>query len=72
MTVTVDTKELDLWASCIGGAAQEDSYRQGIEAAGLRLERIGTDPYAFLSDRARSANNKHGVKSISLLARKER
>ena len=24
----------DLWASCIGGAAQQDAYRHAIEAAG--------------------------------------
>lgn len=61
---------VDLWASCIGGAAQEDSYRSAIESAGLRVEEVRTNPYAFLSPSARGATSTYGVKSISLLARK--
>jgi arsenite methyltransferase len=64
--------DADLWASCIGGAAQEDGYRQAIEAAGLRIEDIRRNPYEFISERARDASAKYGVKSVSLLARKER
>jgi arsenite methyltransferase len=64
--------DADLWASCIGGAAQEDGYRQAIEAAGLQIERITRNPYEFISERARDASAKYGVKSVSLLARKER
>ncbi len=60
--------DADLWASCIGGAAQQDAYRQAIEAAGLRIELIERNPYEFISERARSASAKYGVKSISLLA----
>ena len=63
--------DADLWASCIGGAAQEDSYRQAIEAAGLRVEDIRRNPYEFISQRARNASVKYGVKSVSLVARKE-
>ena len=33
-----------LWAACIGGAAQEDRYREQIEAAGLRVERVQENP----------------------------
>jgi arsenite methyltransferase len=62
----------DLWASCIGGAAQEDSYRQAIEEAGLRVERVRENPYEFLSAQARTASVRYGVKSISLLAVKVR
>jgi ubiquinone/menaquinone biosynthesis C-methylase UbiE len=58
----------DLWASCIGGAAQQDSYRQAIEAAGLRVEVIRRNRYEFLSDQARNASAKYGVKSVSVLA----
>jgi len=58
-----------LWAACIGGAAQQDNYRQMIEAAGLRLVKvIGNPQYQFISDNAKGASRKFGVTSISLLA----
>jgi arsenite methyltransferase len=58
-----------LWAACIGGAMQQDSYRAAIESAGLRVEAIRHNPqYQFISDNARGASKKFGVKSISLLA----
>jgi arsenite methyltransferase len=58
-----------LWAACIGGAAQQDSYRSQIEAAGLKVIKIQDNPaYQFISDNARGASKKFGVKSISLLA----
>lgn len=63
--------DADLWASCIGGAAQQDAYREAIEAAGLRVETIRQNPYEFISQRARNASAKYGVKSVSLMARKE-
>ena len=63
--------DADLWASCIGGAAQQDAYRQAIEAAGLRIEQVRDNPYEFISQRAREASAQYGVKSVSLLARKE-
>ncbi len=60
--------DVELWASCIGGAAQQDAYREAIEGAGLRIERIKENPYAFISERARNASEKYGVKSVSVLA----
>lgn len=60
--------DADLWASCIGGAAQQDAYREAIEGAGLRIETIRDNPYEFITDQARQASSKYGVKSISLLA----
>jgi arsenite methyltransferase len=58
-----------LWAACIGGAAQQDNYRRTIEAAGLRVEKLEDNPqYQFISDNAKGACRKFGVKSISLLA----
>jgi arsenite methyltransferase len=60
--------DADLWASCIGGAAQRDAYREAIESAGLRIEQIRDNPYEFISERARNASEKYGVKSVSLLA----
>jgi arsenite methyltransferase len=62
--------DADLWASCIGGAAQQDAYREAIEGAGLRIEDIKQNPYEFISDRAKDASVKYGVKSVSLLATK--
>ena len=61
----------DLWAACIGGAAQRIAYRAAIEAAGLTIERVeDSSEYQFISDRARRATTKFGVKSVSVLARK--
>jgi ubiquinone/menaquinone biosynthesis C-methylase UbiE len=61
----------DLWAACIGGAAQQDEYRTAIEAAGLRVEDVEPNPqYQFLSASAQGATAKWGVKSVSILARK--
>lgn len=62
--------DADLWASCIGGASQQDVYRTAIEAAGLRLEEMRENPYRFISDRAVNASAKYGVKSVSILATK--
>jgi SAM-dependent methyltransferase len=63
--------DADLWASCIGGAAQQDAYREAIEGAGLVIETIRENPYEFITDRARDASAKYGVKSVSLVARKD-
>jgi ubiquinone/menaquinone biosynthesis C-methylase UbiE len=58
-----------LWAACIGGAAQQNNYREMIEAAGLRVDKLEDNPqYQFISDNAKGASKKFGVKSISLLA----
>ena len=58
----------DLWASCIGGAAQQDSYHHAIEAAGLRIEVTRRNRYEFISQQARNASTQYGVTSISVLA----
>jgi len=60
----------DLWASCIGGAAQQVAYLADIESAGFIVESVRTNAYQFISDQARSASAKYGVKSVSLLARR--
>lgn len=62
--------DADLWASCIGGAAQEDDYVGALEAAGLEVEAVSRNPYEFISEQAVGATEKYGVKSVSLLARK--
>jgi ubiquinone/menaquinone biosynthesis C-methylase UbiE len=64
--------DVNLWAACIGGAAQRDDYRSFIEKAGLRVERWVENPqYGFTSDSAKGATETFGVKSISVLAVKE-
>jgi len=60
--------DADLWASCIGGAAQQDDYRAAIEDAGLRIDDLKDNPYEFISERARDASGKYGVKSVSVVA----
>ncbi|MBI4263843.1 MAG: methyltransferase domain-containing protein [Acidobacteria bacterium] len=61
----------DLWAACIGGAAQHDDYRAAIERAGLRVEVVEDNRhYQFISERAKRATARFGVKSVSILARK--
>lgn len=58
-----------LWAACIGGAAQQDDYRGQIEASGLKVVKAEDNTaYQFISDNARGASRKFGVKSMSLLA----
>lgn len=58
-----------LWAACIGGAAQQDDYRRLVEEAGLRVTAFEGNPaYEFISDNARAASRKYGVKSASLIA----
>lgn len=61
---------VDLWASCIGGAPEEETYRGSMERAGLRVELTRANPYEFLSEQARGASETYGVKSVSVLARK--
>lgn len=61
---------VDLWASCIGGAPQQDSYLGAIKQAGFTIERVSDNPYEFISDQARGASDTYGVKSISVLARR--
>ena len=61
--------DVNLWASCIGGAMQQDDYRHAIEGAGLELRTVQDNPqYHFISDSAQGATETFGVKSVSLLA----
>jgi arsenite methyltransferase len=65
------TCDASLWAACIGGAMQRDSYLETIEAAGFEIAGVReNDAYRFISDRADNATQKYGVTSISLLARR--
>lgn len=58
-----------LWAACIGGAAQQDNYRSLMEDAGLQVRTVEDNPaYEFISDNAKGASRKYGVKSVSILA----
>ena len=60
----------DLSASRIGGAAQQELYLQAIDSAGFTIARHRPNAYQFISDQARNAGAKYGVKSVSLLATK--
>jgi ubiquinone/menaquinone biosynthesis C-methylase UbiE len=63
--------DADLWAACIGGAEQIDSYTSLIETAGFELLEVRENTrYEFISKQAANACQKFGVKSISLNARK--
>ena len=62
--------DADLWASCIGGAAQQELYLQAIESAGFTIDLHRDNAYEFISEQARDASATYGVKSISLLATK--
>jgi ubiquinone/menaquinone biosynthesis C-methylase UbiE len=66
---TAITCNAELWAACIGGAAQIGDYLSTIETAGLRIETTKENSaYAFLSGSARGATDTYGIKSISLVA----
>jgi arsenite methyltransferase len=59
----------DLWAACIGGAAQRERYVDDMQRAGFDVTRVEDNPgYRFISDRALGATKKYGVKSVSILA----
>jgi SAM-dependent methyltransferase len=61
--------DVNLWASCIGGAMQRDDYLRAIGAAGLELVKLQENPeYHFISDSAQGATETFGVRSISVLA----
>lgn len=61
--------DVNLWASCIGGAMQQDDYRTSIEDAGLTVSQSRENPqYSFISGSAQNATKTFGVKSVSILA----
>jgi ubiquinone/menaquinone biosynthesis C-methylase UbiE len=61
-----------LWAACIGGAAQQDDYRNTIENAGMEILTVqNNDAYGFISKSAQGASKDYGVKSVSLIAEKK-
>jgi ubiquinone/menaquinone biosynthesis C-methylase UbiE len=67
--ITCDTT---LWAACIGGASHQDDYADVIREAGFEIKQIRENTeYQFISDNAKWATDKYGVKSISILAVKK-
>jgi arsenite methyltransferase len=63
--------DVNLWASCIGGAMQENDYTRAIKEAGLHVTTVQENPqYLFLSESAQGATTTFGVKSVSILATK--
>jgi SAM-dependent methyltransferase len=63
-------RNVALWAACIAGAVPQEDYLGAIEAAGLHVEAVRDNAYAFLSPRARAAAEKYGVTSVTVLATK--
>ena len=60
-----------LWAACIGGASQQDDYKQAIENAGMEVQWVrNNEAYGFISKSAKGASKDYGVKSVSLLTAK--
>ena len=63
--------DADLWAACIGGAEQVDSYVSLIEAPGLEVTELRENSsYEFISEQAMNACQSYGVKSISIAGTK--
>ena len=61
-----------LWASCIGGASQQDDYSSAIKQVGMEVLYVKTnDAYGFISKSAKGASKDYGVKSVSLFAEKQ-
>jgi arsenite methyltransferase len=60
--------DVNLWASCIGGAMQQDDYARAIKDAGLEILTVQDNPYEFISESALGATKTFGVKSVSVLA----
>lgn len=63
--------DVDLWASCIGGAPRQQEYRDAMARAGLRVEEMRPNDYQFLSEQARAASGTYGVRSVSVLAHEQ-
>jgi ubiquinone/menaquinone biosynthesis C-methylase UbiE len=60
--------DVDLWASCIGGAPEQQAYQDTMASAGLNVHLMKANRYEFLSEQARGASERYGVKSVSVLA----
>jgi SAM-dependent methyltransferase len=61
-----------LWAECIGGAQEENTYLRLIEQAGLDVEDTRENTgYAFTQESTISAATKFQVHSVSILARRK-
>ncbi len=60
--------DADLWAACIGGAAQLDDYRAMITDAGFEVLFARRNDYAFASERAAGSASSWGVESVTILA----
>ena len=65
------TCDATLWAACIGGAMQQDRYKEVIESGGLNIVKIRENgQYRFISESAQGAAGTFGVKSVTVLAEK--
>ena len=62
------TGNVNLWASCIGGAMQINDYYDYLETAGFSIVKAKENPYQFLSRSALGASKTYGIRSVSILA----
>ena len=61
----------ELWAECIGGALEQQSYVKVVEDAGLAVEGVRVnEAYGFTQESTLAAAQRFQVRSISLLARR--
>ena len=63
-------RDAELWAACIAGAIPRRHYLEALEAHGLKIGRLRTNEYRFISQRALDACSTYAVESISLVAAK--
>lgn len=62
------TCNVNLWASCIGGAMPVNDYYDYLETAGFTIVKAKDNPYRFISRSAKGAAESYGIRSVSVLA----
>jgi ubiquinone/menaquinone biosynthesis C-methylase UbiE len=63
-------RNVELWAACIAGAIPRTNYLEALSTRGLEVEKVRTNDYHFVSERALTACSTYEVESISLVAAK--
>ena len=65
-------RNVELWAACIAGAIPRTNYLEALSTQGLEVEKVRTNDYRFVSERALNACSTYEVESISLVAERRR